>query len=351
VGRDLSARLIVIDPADPDWSVGLNVLENRGSPDAFVQIAEFTELLKHRWHLESLGARTEEALRNALLLLAENGLTLLELAPLLVNPSFRAWCVEHARNEETRRYFELRYDALSSAMQAVVREPILNKTSFFSADPHFRHVMGQGKSTFSLRDAMENGSWIVLNLHKGRLGEEAITLGSLLLTLIKHALFSRQNRHLFTLYCDEIQNLVTYDSGLDIVLSESRKFGVSVVSANQFLDQYPAKMRAAILGVGTHIFFRLAALDAQQIGGALGGGSPLTELLKNLKKRHMVVKSGPEPWQHACVPRLDESRTSYANLYDRCRTRWARRRSDVEREISDRQRQFMGNDASLTEWE
>jgi hypothetical protein len=351
LGRDLSARLIVIDPADPEWSVGLNILENRASSDAFVQIAEFTELLKHRWRLESLGARTEEALRNALLLLAENGLTLLELGPLLENASFRASCAARARNEETRRYFELRYDVLSEAMQAVVREPILNKTSFFSADPHFRHLVGQSRSTFSLRSAMEDGSWIVLNLHKGRLGEEAMTLGSLFLSLVKHALFSREHPRLFTLYCDEIQNLVAYDSGLDTILSEARKFGVSVVSANQLLDQYSAKMRAAILGVGTQIFFRLAALDAQQIGNALGGGRPLTELLKNLEKRHMVVKSGSEPWEHVCVPRLDDPRVNSASLYDRSRARWARRRSDVEREIAERHRQLIRDDASLKDWE
>src|ERR1019366_6752215 len=89
-------------------------------------------------------------------------------------------------------------------------------------------------------------------LDKGRLGEQASTLGSLLLTKLKNALFARKRRQLFTLYCDEIQNLVAYDSGLDTLLSEARKFGICIVSANQFLEQYPAQMRAAIMAVGTH---------------------------------------------------------------------------------------------------
>src|SRR5713226_9842888 len=80
-------------------------------------------------------------------------------------------------NAEVREYFELRYEPLSEAMQATMREPILNKTSAFTADPHFRHIVGQERSTFSLLEAMDAGRWIVLNLDKGRLGEQSTTLG------------------------------------------------------------------------------------------------------------------------------------------------------------------------------
>src|SRR5207244_4013776 len=77
--------------------------------------------------------------------------------------------------------------------------------------------------------------------------------------MIKNSLFSRRSHELFTLYCDEVQNLMAFDAGLDTILSESRKFGISVVSANQFLDQYPPAMRSAILAVGTHVLFQLAS--------------------------------------------------------------------------------------------
>jgi hypothetical protein len=130
-------------------------------------------------------------------------------------------------------------------MRRVASEPILNKISASVADPHFRHIVGQQKSTFSWRKVLESGAWVIVNLQKGRLGEEAMTLGSLFLSMIKNALFSRRSAELFTFYCDEVQNLVSYDSGLDTMLSESRKFGISVVSANQFLDQYPPAMRSA----------------------------------------------------------------------------------------------------------
>ncbi len=313
----------MIEPADPEFSVGLNVLEQRNSQSSFVQIAEFAQILKQRWHLDSFGARTEELLRNALAVLSDNSLTLLELAPLL-----------------------------TEGMQASMRDAILNKVSAFTADPHFRHILGQQQSTFSLVEAIDEGRWVILNLDKGRLGEHASTLGSLFLTKLKNALFSRRNRNLFTLYCDEIQNLVTFDSGLDTLLSEARKFAISVCSANQFLDQYPSQMRSAILAVGSHVCFQLAAGDADKIAAAFDGGKTLSEILKNLPQRYMVIKSGHHRWQQAVVPQIENPRMDYRDLYNRCRNRWAKRRADIDAEIRRRQSGFArSSNEVLHEWE
>jgi hypothetical protein len=153
--QHLSDRLIVISPADPGSSVGLNPLEQT-EPD-FVQIAEFAEILKVRWGLDHFGARTDELLRNSLYVLSANGLTLLELAPLLTDSGFRAHCLKNVPNAEVQQYFEVRYGQASDPMKAVMREPILNKTSAFTADPRFRHIVGQAKSTFSIREAMDQG--------------------------------------------------------------------------------------------------------------------------------------------------------------------------------------------------
>ena len=338
-GTDLSDRLIVIEPADPEFSIGLNVLEAQAGQQNYVQLAEFAQILKARWHLDSLGARTEELLRNALHVLADNGLTLLELAPLLTSARFRTACLNRVRNAEVVNYFRDRFDTRSEAMQGVYRDAILNKVSGFTTDQRFRHILGQPRSTFSLLDAMDRGRWVIVNLDKGRLGEQASTLGSLLLAKLKNALFARQRRQLFTLYCDEIQNLVAYDAGLDTLLSEARKFGISVVSANQFLEQYPPQMRAAIMAVGTHIFFQLSSTDADKIASALDGGKRLAETLKNLPKRRMIVKSGSHRPQEVLVPNVVEPEADSADLYNRCRARWARRRTDIESEIRARHQQ------------
>ncbi len=348
--RHLSDKLIVVSPGDREMSVGLNPLEGA---DDFVRVAEFSQILRERWGLDRFGARTDELLRNSLFVLAANGLTLLELSLLLTHAGFRAACMKEVSNAEVRQYFELRFDPLSDGMRAVMREPILNKTSAFTADPHFRHIVGQTQSTFSFREAMDAGAWIVVNLEKGRLGENALTLGSLILTMLKNALFSRTNRSLFSVYCDEIQNFVAQQgSGIETMLSEARKFGVGFVTANQFLEQYSAETRAAILSIGTHIFFQLSSADAVQISQALDGGKPLAERLKNLPARHAIVKSSSDRWTEIVVPTVVEPKVDYTDLVSRTRYVQGRVRAHIEHDIAERQRRYTQPASEvLNDWE
>jgi len=335
--KSFSESLVLIQPADPEFSVGLNPLENLRGQSVFSMIAEFTQVLKHRWHLDSLGARTEELLRNSLHVLADCRLTLVELAPLLTDASFRAICLRKVTNNEVRGYFESRYNAASDAMQQALSSPVLNKITGFTADPRFRHIVGQPKSTFSIPDALEQGQIILLDLSKGQLGEQALTLGSLFLAKLKTSVFGRRSRKLFTIYADEVQNLITADSGLDSLLSECRKFSIALVTANQFLDQLPTQVRSALLAISTHICFQLSSGDAQAMAAAFDGGKALAELLKNLPQRNVVMKSGAQPWRRAVVPRVAVPNADYSDLYDRCRERWARKRSEIEDEIMRRQ--------------
>jgi len=348
--KHLSDKLIVIDPADPIVSVGLNPLERESSD--FVKITEFAQILKRYWGLDHFGARTDELLRNSLYVLSENQLTLVELGPFLTHAGFRAACLKQVSNTEVKQYFETRYDQASEPMRATMREPILNKTSAFTADPHFRHIVGQQKSTFSIREAMDEGYQIIVNLDKGRLGEQARTLGSLILTVLKNALFTRTKRTLFTLYCDEIQNFVANESGIETMLAEARKFGVAVVSANQFLDQHSSEMRAALSAVGTHVFFQLSPGDATLVSQSLDGGRPLAERLKNLRQRHFIVKSGPDRWTEVAVPTVLDPRVDYTDLLNRSRYKYGRVRAHIERDIAKRQSLAQRKtDEVLNEWE
>jgi hypothetical protein len=142
---------------------------------------------------------------------------------------------------------------------------------------------------------------------------------------------------LFTLYCDEFQNLIAYESGVETMLSEARKFGVAVISANQFLDQYPAEMRSAILAVGTHAYFQLSSTDASQVAQALDGGKPLAERLKNLPLRHAIVKSSPDRWAEIRVPTVEAANVDYTDLVNRSRFKWGRTRKQIEQDIAKRQ--------------
>jgi energy-coupling factor transporter ATP-binding protein EcfA2 len=338
--RHLSGKLIVIDPSDPIMSVGLNPLEAE-SPD-FVRIAEVAEILKRHWGLDHFGARTSELLTNSLFVLAANHLTLVELTPLLVDSRFRAACLREVGNPEIREYFEFRYGRASEPMQATMREPILNKLSVFTGDPKFRHIVGQVQSSFSFREAMDEGYWIIVNLAKGRLGAQALTLGSLIFTMM-HALFARTSQSICTVYCDEVQNFIAQGSEIETVLSEARKTNTAMAVAHQFMDQVPAEMRAALLSVGTQVFFQLSGPDATQVAQMLDGGRSLAQHLKNLPQRHAVIKTGGDRWAEVRVPTVHEPQVDFTDLLNRVRYTRGRVRAHIERDIAERRKGLQVN--------
>jgi hypothetical protein len=183
------------------------------------------------------------------------------------------------------------------------------------------------------------------------LGDQAATLGSLFFTQLKNALFARRARTLVTIYADELQNLVAYDSGIDTLLSEARKFSVELCCSNQYLSQYPPLIREAVLAIGSHVFFQLSGGDANRVAAMLGGGKYLEELLKNLPPRHFIAKCGHDRWRHAKVPPVPTLTIDTHDLYERCRQRWARRRTEIEQEIVQRQPAAASDEEVLHGWE
>lgn len=334
---DLSDRIIIIDPSDPDAVVGLNILEASNDSDRFVQVAEVALLLKQRWDLASFGPRTEELLRNALFALSAAEQTLVELPGFLTRPAFRASCLRRVAHADVVAYFRDRYDGLSDAMQAMVSGAVLNKVTSFTTDPHFRHILGQRNTGIDLVAELDRRCWILLNLPKGRLGEQSTMLGSLFLAYLKRALFARRSRRLVSVYGDELQNLVEITTGMETMLAEARKFGVSVVSANQYLEQYAPAMRAAVMSVGTHVFFQLSATDAERANALVDGGKPTQHLLKELPARHAIVRRGSQKWRQFKVLDVPAPTRTESDLRERVLERWAKRRSDVEAEIQQRQ--------------
>lgn len=336
-GEDLSRRVVIIDPADPNQSVGINILRPRGALAPLV--SELVSVFRRRWQLDKFGARTEELLRNSLWALAEDGWSLLELTPFLTELAFRAPVIERCTNADVKAYFRGRYEHLSEAMQAVMREPILNKASAFSLDPAIRHLVGHS-APFDLRDALDAASWIILRVDKARLGEDAELLASLVLALFKDAIFSRRSRNLFTLYADEVQNLVSSADTFSSLLAEARKFGVGVVTATQHLGQYPPSMRATLLSAGTAIFFRMSSEDAPLAARALDGGLTLERTLKELPNRHFLIRSGSTRHQEVRAADIAHNTTSVADLIARSNAHYATSHQKIENDIAARRRAY-----------
>jgi hypothetical protein len=290
-------RLVLVEPFDPTYSIGFNPLELAPDTSPYLQAQELAHILRTRWETKSFGTRTEELLRNSLYALAASELTLVELPHLLSDTSFRNRVVSALSDEAALTYWRERYGHLSDRMQVVVREPLLTRVSAFLADPQVRDIVGQARSTFTFREAIQQGHMVIINLSKGRLGENSAVLGSLLFTklvldVMAQSRLRESERKLFTIYADEMQNLAGHN--FTTLIAEARKYRVSVVAGHQFWHQLSPDMRAALLGVGSRVLFRLHYHDAKELAGELEPRERkwYVEFLTRLARGEAVFRSG-----------------------------------------------------------
>jgi len=302
-------RTVIIEPFDTERSFGFNPLEQSPHTSAYRQAQEFGKILRKRWQETALGARTEELLRNSLYTLSVNDQTLLCLPDLLTEKRVRDELVRRLPSTPIKQYWTQRYDRLSAKLQASFREPVLTRISPFIADPKIRDIVGQKKTTFSFRDAMQQGLWVIINLSTGRLGEEnSKTLGSMLFTKLELEVMSlatvpKKRRKLFTVYADELQNLTGDTFGR--LVAEARKYKVALVAGHQFWHQLDPSLRQAMLAVGSKVFFRLHYQDAVELAGELAANQKLRyiPLLSTLGSRgDAVVRVGNKRPVRITVP-------------------------------------------------
>lgn len=347
--RDLSSQTILIDPSDPVRSIGLNILEAESGSRAAL-VSEIVEIFLERWNLHHLGARTEELLRNCLWVLSETGMALTDLPPFLCNTGLRASLVDRTSNPQVKEYFRSRYEQLSDQMQTVMREPILNKVTAFTTDRAIRHIVGQRSSTIDLGKAIDSRKWIVLSALKASLGANAETLAALLITKLESLMFRRQARTLFTIFADEFQNLLSSAESFEVMVAEARKYSFSLVTANQHLQQYQPRTRAALFSAGTLIFFRSSSEDAPRIAQALDGGASLERLIKELPNRQFLFRSEDRPFRQGLVAKVEPPSSSAFDLIRRSNLRWTVPRDAIDTRASEIISLHSNEAGQLTGW-
>jgi hypothetical protein len=258
-------RVVNVDPTDPVSTVGFNVLEIPPGVAPIEQAQELIMVFKRIW-ANSWGPRMEGLMRNALLSLSLAGLTLGHLSEFLTSQPFRTQVMEHVSHPIAKPYFE-RYDSLSRAAQLQWSEPVTNKVNAFLSDERLSQMLSVPTSSFNLREIMDNRKVLLLKLNKGKLKESADLLGSLFMAKLQLAAFSRTDipeaaRVPFYLYIDEFQNFAS--ESFSVVLSEAKKYGLSLIMAHQTLEQIPTELRSVILGnAGIQVYFRMNRHDAQ----------------------------------------------------------------------------------------
>jgi len=264
-GKEISERVILIDPTDYDFTVTFNPLEKLPNVSIAEQAGELISAFRKIWS-DSWGVRMEDLMRNSLIALGESELTLVDLPHFLTHRDFRETVLEKVNHPVTQNYFQ-RFEAITDRGQITWIEPVMNKINAFLSDGRIRQIFSSSKSTFNLREIMDQKKMLLIKLDKGKLKDAADLLGSLLMAKIQMAAFSRsdipQNKRTpFYLYIDEFQNFAT--ESFSVILSEARKYGLSLIMAHQTLAQIATELRSLILGnTGIQVYFRVNRHDAQ----------------------------------------------------------------------------------------
>ena len=262
--------VIYFNPGDLEYPIAFNPLE-QSSPHAHHLVTSgLISVFKKIWP-DFWGPRLEHILRHAIFTLLEYpGATLLDLPRLLTNKDFRYMVLKLVTNQQVREFWFSEFEKYSAWLRSEAISPILNKVGQFLTSLPLRNIVGQPENTFNLREVMDSGKILIVNLAKGQIGEDnCALLGAMLVTKIQLAALSRadgpeEKRKSFYLYVDEVHNFFTLSFAG--ILSEARKYGLSLVLAHQYLDQLDDEMRAAILGnVGTLMAFRVGAEDAKYL--------------------------------------------------------------------------------------
>lgn len=286
---------------------------------------------------DSWGPRLEHILRNALLTLLEAPApSLTSLLRLLGEPDFRRRLLQHVQDDLIRAFWREEFERWPARYQVEAVAPIQNKVGQFLANPLTRAIVGGEESRIDLRRILDAGQILIVNLSKGRIGEDAASLlGSLLIAGLQQAAMSRaelpeEERRDFFLAVDEFQNFST--ESFATILSEARKYRLSLTLAHQYLAQLDEATSAAVFGnVGTLIAFQVGPQDAETLAEQLAGDllpADLIGLPKHQAYARLLIDGQPSRPFSMCtlppvVPGSDRShivravsRRRYARIVD-----------------------------------
>lgn len=267
--------VILFDPSDTDRPMGFNMLEAETEQQRHFVVNSIIGLMYKLFDPNKtgiIGPRFEHAVRNAMLtVMYEKGSTFIEVMRVLTDQNFVQEILPKVEDPIIRRYWTDQIAQTSDFHKSEVLDYITSKFGRFVTNKMIRNIIGQSDSAFNFRKVMDEQKILLINLSKGKIGEEnASFLGLILVPKILVAAMSRQDivnkedRKDFFLYVDEFQNFATPDFAQ--ILSEARKYRLNLIVANQFIGQMEEEIKNAIFGnVGTIASFRVGVTDANYL--------------------------------------------------------------------------------------
>jgi len=262
--------VIYFNPADMEYPIAFNVVEQVEPHLRHLVASGLIGVFQKLW-ADSWGPRLEYILRNAILAILDYpGSTLLGVTRMLSDKVFRKKVIAKIQDPVVKAFWVNEFASYADKFASEAVSPIQNKVGQFLSSSLIRNIVGQVKSSIDMREIMDEGKILIMNLSKGRIGEDnSSLLGSMMITKIQLAAMSRVNipekqRNDCYLYIDEFQNFTT-DSFANI-LSEARKYRLDLIMANQYIEQLGDVVKAAVFGnIGTLIVFRVGANDAEEL--------------------------------------------------------------------------------------
>ncbi|MFA6348040.1 MAG: CxxC-x17-CxxC domain-containing protein [Candidatus Paceibacterota bacterium] len=286
--------VVYFNPADLDNPIAFNIMEDVSPEYRHLIAGGIMTVFKKIWP-DVWSSRMEYILNNTILALLEvPDSTLLGINRLLSDVEWRDVIISQVKDPVIKSFWTKEFARYTQRYEVEATAAIQNKIGQFISTPLIRNIIGQQKSSLDMRDIMDSKKIFIVNLSKGRVGEESSRLlGALLITKLQLAAMSRvdipeEERNDFALYIDEFQNFST-DSFASI-LSEARKYRLSLILAHQYIAQMEEKVRDAVFGnVGTMITFRVGADDADYLEREF---SPefMTQDIVNLPKQNIYLK-------------------------------------------------------------
>lgn len=337
--------VIYFNPADYEYPIAFNVVEQVKPEYRHIVASGLMGVFKKLW-ADSWGPRLEYILRNAILAVLDYpGSTLLAVTRMLSDKPFRKKIIAKIQDPVVKAFWVNEFAGYADKFASEAVSPIQNKVGQFLSTSLTRNIVGQVKSSIDMRQIMDEGKILIMNLSKGRIGEDnSSLLGAMMITKIQLAAMGRVNipeseRRDFYLYIDEFQNFST--ESFANILSEARKYRLNLIMAHQYIEQLSEEVAAAVFGnIGTLVVFRIGANDAEELVKEFTPTFTEEDLV-NLPKYEFYTKLmidgiASNPFSAVGLPPLreDEKTDNADKVIKVTRERYARKREVVEEKIA-----------------
>ena len=345
--------VVYFAPFDDEHPISFNVLEDVDPKRRHLVVdglmSSFKKIFVDSDGKGTFSARMEYILQNILHALLEYpDSTLLGVNRMLSDKDYRKKVVDNVTDPSVKAFWVEEYAKYTDKFAAEAAPAIQNKVGQFTGNPSIRNLVGQPKSSFDIREIMDNRKILIMNLSKGRMGEgNSNLIGSMLITKMYLAAMSRADKSEsemhelppFNFYVDEFQSFAS-DSFANI-LSEARKYKLNLTIAHQYVDQMSEKVKEAVFGnVGTMVVFRVGSADAEIFEKEFAPYFMLEDVVslgqRQIYLRLMIDGVGSQPFSATTLPPILPPEISYKQqVIDASRMKFARKKEDVEKEIRD----------------